>query len=105
MPLGQVTQRVTDMVREMVPKWRYRLSPQEAALGPHLRSNDALLEALTGLITERIKGRELKEVPSDPILCMASMARDKELRWVISRLEHVYNSPAASEVQDGEQPE
>lgn len=104
MALGNVTQRVTDMVREMVPKWKYRLTVSEASLGLHLRGNTELLEALSNLITERIRSREVKEIPSDPVDCKTTMARDKELRWIISRFEYVYHSPVASETQQGEQP-
>ena len=105
MGMGQATKRVADMVREMIPRFRYSLSPQEKELGVHLRGNEALLNSLVGMIDDRIKGREFAQLPSDPIVCMVHMARDKELRWLLSRLEYIYGSPVASEATDGEQPE
>ena len=105
MPLGTVTKRVSNYVREMMPKIRHRLTVREYELAIHLRGNSALLETLKNLIQERIKGREQKPVPSDPILCMATMLRDKELRWLISRLEYIHDSPVIAPIEQGEQPE
>ena len=104
MGIGTATQRVSEMVREMVPKWHYRLTEQEAALGPHLRGNDALLEALSNLIMERILIRGKKDVPSDPVVCKESMARDREVLWILSKLDYVYNSPVSTDVDNSEQP-
>ena len=106
MGIGTATRRVTDFVREMVPHMRYRLTKNEQDLGVHLRGNGALLEAVSGLVWDRIKGRERLPIPSDPIVCMATMARDKELRWLLSRLEYVYHSPVMTETAEpGEQPD
>jgi hypothetical protein len=75
-------------------------------LAIYLRGNQPLLDALKNIAKERIRGRELSPIPTDPVVCMAMLARDKELRWFISRLEHIYNSPVAgSNERDGEQPE
>jgi hypothetical protein len=99
MALGNAPRRVVELVRSMKPRWRYTLSDTEQALSIHLRSNDALLSALSDLVTERIRGREASPVPNDPVTCKVTMAMDKELRWLISRLEYVHQSPT-----EGEQP-
>jgi hypothetical protein len=81
------------------------MSPVEMDLAAYIRGNEPLLEALKGLARERIRGRELSPIPSDPVLCMATLARDKELRWFISKLEYICHSPIAVPTnEDGEQP-
>lgn len=98
--------RVRDVVREFVPYSRYSLSNEELRLRVHLRGNKELFEALTALVMTRIKGRANMPVPSDPVLCMASMAMDKELNWFLARLGYVYRSPVSEPAKDsGEQPE
>ena len=104
MSIGTVTQRVTDFVRRAVPHMRVRLTGSEADLGVHLRSNVSLFESLVELLQNRIKGRERLPIPSDPVDCKASMAMDAELRWVISKLEYIHNSPVNQEADDSEQP-
>lgn len=98
--------RVSDMVRDMVPHFRQRLTRDEQRLGIYLRGNMELFEALTGLVQSRIEGRGKLPVPSNPILCKAMMERDRELQWLLSRLEFVYRSPAPqlAEEEEREQP-
>ena len=97
--------RVSEMVREMVPFMRNRLTADEHTLAVHLRNNHGFYEALTRVVGERIEGRAKRPVPSDPVACLASMACDRELRWLLSRLELVYRSPVIDPVEArGEQP-
>jgi len=97
--------RVMDAVRKMVPFMRQPFSPGELALGIHLRGNVALYESLTGIIKARLEGRASLPEPSDPLKCKSVLARDGELRWLLSRLELIHQSPALQPVeQPGEQP-
>lgn len=103
---GKDRRRVTDIVRDLIPRFRYRLSHDEQQLGIYLRGNKDLFESLTGLIQSRIGGRASLPVPSDPIVCKAMLERDRELQWLLSRLEFVYKSPVSepAEAEQGEQP-
>jgi len=96
--------RVADMVREAFPFFRDRLSPDEHTLAIFLRGNRELYDALVTVIKVRVEGRAKAPVPSNPIDCLASMSRDRELRWLLSRLEAIVHSPADNLAQDGEQP-
>ena len=90
----------------MIPSLRILLTSQEEALAPHIRGNAPLYEALTQFITARINGRAMQPVPNEPIDCRASMERDHELRWLLSRLDFVYRSPVnQSAATEGEPPE
>ena len=102
--LHAVMPRVADMVRGMFPSFRHSLSPDEQTLAIFLRGNRELFEALVNVIKVRTEGRAKVPLPNNPMECMVSMARDKELRWLLSRLEAIHHSPADS-AQDGEQPE
>lgn len=95
--------RVADMVRDMIPRLRVSLSPEEGALGPHLRGNDPLMSALRNLITSRIDGRATVPEPTDPLVCKSMVARDRELQWLLSRLEYVHRSPIQAQ-GNGEPP-
>ena len=90
------------MVRDMIPRMRVVLTREESELAPYLRGNEALLKALSNLILARLDGRALAPVPSDPTECKAVMAMDRELRWVINRLEFVCHSPANPQAQNVE---
>lgn len=97
---------VSDLVRSMIPRLRYRLTPEEQDLALHLRSNDALCKSLYDVIDSRIAGRASMPVPSNPTDCLVSLTRDNELRWLLSRLEFLRRSPAAQPADiDGEHPE
>lgn len=85
--------RVSDMVRDMIPKFRQSLSREETQLGIYLRGNKELFQSLCKIIQFRIEGRANLPLPEKPIECMERIARDKELRWFLSRLEFVYRSP------------
>lgn len=99
------TQKVSDMVRAMVPHLRGRLTPDEAALAVHLRGNERLYEDLTRIIRGRIGGRASLPEPSDPLVCKSMLARDRELQWLLSRLEFIHRSPVATPADsDGEPP-
>lgn len=95
--------RVADYVVNTFRQMRHGLTPHEAALRPHLRGNEALYGALHDLITSRIEGRASIAPPSDPLLCYQAMARDHELRLLLSRLERVYRAPVMLQ-DDGELP-
>jgi hypothetical protein len=103
--IKSIPRKVSDMVREMVPRFRQALSEEEAALGLHLRGNAALLEALTNLLRTRIEGRAQIPAPTDLLVCKAMIERDREIQWIISRLEYIHASPVAElEQSDREQP-
>lgn len=85
--------RVADMVRELFPTVRQPFTVEEIAVAEHLRGNERLYQALTGLVRSRIAGRELLPVPSDPLMCKSLMERDRECRWFLARLEAIYRSP------------
>jgi len=100
-------QRVSDMVRGMFPRMRGGISPVESDLRVHLRGNEKLFDSLNSLIVSRIEGRARLPLPSDPLQCYGSMARDKELRWLLSRLDEMYHAPVneqSDEYEYGEQP-
>ena len=99
-----VRQSVTGMLTSFLPKFRHSLSKQESRLGVSLRGNAELFEALNELITSRIEARAHRPLPSTPQVCQVSMAMDKELQWLLSRLELVYHSPLAEAGELGEQP-
>lgn len=96
--------RVTDMVREMIPHMRGRLPQEELDLAVHLRTNEKLYEDLTELIRSRIRGRDQLPVPSDPLACKSLMERQSELRWLLSRLDHLHSLPMNQGADEGEQP-
>ena len=104
MTMASTVRRVSDMVREMIPHLRGTLPQEELDLSVHLRSNEKLYDALTELIRSRIRGRENLPVPSDPLACKSIMERQSELRWLLSRLEHLYRLPMNQGVDQGEQP-
>lgn len=98
--------RVSEMVMGMWGNLRNVVTQPEARLAPHLRGNELLYEALTGLIRTRIEGRARLALPSTPLEAYASMARDKECQWLLSRLEFIYHAPVQDQEQDdGERPE
>lgn len=98
--------RVADMVRDLIPRMRVMLTPEESALAPHIRGNEPLLKALNALILARIEGRAHVPVPTDPVECKCLMAMDRELRWVLNRLDFVYRSPVNPEAHvNAERPE
>ena len=104
--IKEATQRVSDFVRDLIPQWRKHLSKEDARLAVYLRGNTDLWEALQALIHTRISGRASVPVPSDPIVCKAMLERDRELQWLLSRLEFVYRSAVSQPEQqdDREQP-
>lgn len=100
-----VSQRVSEMVMGMVPKFRQSFSKDETELAVHIRGNESLYNSLANLIKSRIEGRAHLPLPSNPLDCHSSMARDRELQWLLSRLEFIYHSPARQEAErTGEQP-
>lgn len=100
-----MVERLSDWVRKTLPQKLMEMSARESALAIHLRGNDALYEVLTGLIEDRISGRANLPEPSDPIACKSMLARDRELQWLLSRIEFIYRSPANNPgSDDGEQP-
>jgi len=92
-PIRAATQRVSDLVRQLIPRYRYAMNPEEAALAVHLRGNEALFETLKGLVQSRMAGRAGLPEPTDPLVCKSMLARDRELQWFLSRLEFIYHSP------------
>lgn len=101
-----MVQKLSDWVRETLPKQLFAMSKSEAALAVHLRGNDALYETLTGLLEDRIAGRAKLPEPSDPLACKSMLARDRELQWLLGRIEFIYRSPVNNPgSDDGEQPD
>ena len=97
--------KLSDMVRSMAPFLRVNLTASETQIGIYLRGNSDLFEGLKGLIESRRQGRANLPVPSNPVDCKVSMAMDRELRWLLSRLEFIHKSPAAQPAEkDSEQP-
>jgi hypothetical protein len=97
--------RVSDIVRDMVPFMRNRMSGAEHDLAVHLRGNEALFNALSTVLRERLEGRARLSEPSDPVACKSMVARDRELQWLLGRLDYLYRSPVATPTDDGgEQP-
>ena len=96
--------KVSDLVREMIPRFRHTLTKEEADLGVYLRGNTALLESLKALIRTRMEGRASLPVPIDPLVCKVMMERDRELQWLLSRLEYIHASPVAELEERREQP-
>jgi hypothetical protein len=97
--------RVTDMVREMIPRFTgAKLTPEERRIAVYLRGNEDLFEALTDLIRLRIGRRGNLPAPSDPVECKAWLEMDRELRWLLGRLDAIHHSPVAEPVDQGEQP-
>ena len=95
--ISSTMNRVSDMVREMVPFLRRAQSPQEIELALHLRGNVALYNALIAIIDLRIRGRAGVPEPSDPVLCKSMLARDRELQWLRDALERAYRAPALTD--------
>ena len=104
--IQQGARRVSDMVREMFPHIRGRMTAEEADLAVHLRGNDRLHAALQSLIRSRISGREALSVPADPLACKVIMERNGELRWLLGKIEQLFRSPVSEQDsdQEGEQP-
>ncbi len=100
--------KVSDMVRDMIPRLRHQpLLADEQKVAVHLRGNDMLLEGLRGIIQARIGIRLSLPEPSDPVVCKSMVARDRELQWLLSRLEYIYRSPVSqpADNEGGELPE
>lgn len=97
---------VAEMVRRMVPSLRRTLTPEEHTLSVYLRGNEDMFNSLKGIIESRMKGRAGVPEPSDPVECKSMVARDRELLWLLAKLEFIYRSPIAvpTEQIDDEQP-
>jgi hypothetical protein len=101
--LSNSARRVADVVREMIPHLRQApLTPDEATAATFMRGNEPLHAALTRIITTRIQGRASIAEPSDPVVCKSMMARDRELQWVLNRLDFLYHAPVQQD--DDERP-
>lgn len=98
---------VSDMVRSMLPKHGQppTMSAEDQRLAIHLRGNKDLFESLRETILSRIAGRAGIPEPSDPLIAKSMIARDRELQWLLGKLESVYASPVMdTEPTDEEQP-
>jgi hypothetical protein len=93
--MSSAARKVSDIVREMVPHFRPRLSRDEQLVGVHLRGNEQLFEGLKGILQSRIEGRARVPEPSDPLVCKSMLAHDREVQWLLSRLEFIYRSPVS----------
>ena len=104
--MKEAFKRVADIVREMIPRVRYTISREEADLGVHLRGNTALYNSLLALINARLRGRASVPEPTDPAACKSIVARDRELLWLLGRLEFIFTSPVNSPAEvEREQPD
>lgn len=98
-------QKVSETVLNMFPKLRSsRLTSLEQALVPHLRGNTPLYEALKDLIKTRIEARARVPEPSEPLVAKSMIARDRELQWLLSTLEHLYKAPVDTPAQEDSEP-
>lgn len=96
---------VTNMVRDMIPFMRARMSGEEMDLAIYLRGNEPLYNSLVSVIRAKIEGRARLPEPSDPLECKSRMARDHELRWLLNRLEFIHRAPVLQPVDSrDEQP-
>ena len=103
--LRSASRRVSDMVREMIPRQRSTFTEVENDLALHLRGNAEVFNGLKAVIESRIGVRAHSPVPTNPIDCKAVLERDFELRWLLGRLTLIYNSSGAQPVEeDSEQP-
>lgn len=104
--MPQMVSKVSEMVRGLIPTYRDRTTTDERTVGVYLRGNQDLLLGLSGIIKSRIEGRAKVPEPSDPVQCKAMLARDRELQWLLAKLEFIYTSPVAAtgEQEIGEQP-
>ena len=99
--LERATTRVSDMVRGLIAKKRLpTVAAEEQALAPHLRGNQALYDALVALVRTRIDARLSVAEPTDPLVAKSMIARDRELQWLLGRLESVYRSPVNPQQSD-----
>lgn len=96
-------EKVSDFVRGMIGLKRTSVNPLEQRLAIHIRGNVALYESLTALIQSRIDGRAGLPEPAEPLVAKSMIARDRELQWLLSRLDFVYRSPVA-QAQDNDEP-
>lgn len=104
-PLAVAAQRVSDWVREALPKARFRITPNESALSVHLRANPALYDDLTKFLRSRIEGRAAVPEPNDPLVAKSMVARDREVQWILARLDFLKNAPLSHPGEGhGEQP-
>jgi len=108
MGIGTPTSRATrirDYVANIPARIRtWRFSKEETELLPYLRGNGALCDALVALLESRIRLRELSPLPNDPVDCKASMAADRELRWLIMKLDALEHAPMDVNVTDEQTP-
>ncbi len=101
-----IPRRVTDVVRDLIPRFRNSLTAEEQRVATYLRGNENLFEGLKELIELRIQGRANVPEPSDPIQCKSMLARDRELQSFLAKLEFIYKSPVTQPApDDGEPPE
>lgn len=97
--------QLVDYVRQLTAKFRWRLNPAETELARFLRGNAPLHEALKAFLQERLKGRANVPEPSTPDECKSIVARDREVQWVINRLEFLFKSPVSTPADvEGEPP-
>jgi hypothetical protein len=106
MTIPKMARNVAEMVRQIIPTHRFRMSAEEQRLAILLRGNQELLDAIKGVLNARIQGRALTAEPSDPVACKSMIARDRELQGFIARLDFMFHSPINSPAErDREQPE
>jgi len=106
-PARQAFGKVSDYVRSLFPAMRLGLTEAEQALAVHLRGNERLYNDLTAVLRGRIEGRARVAEPTDPLVCKSMLARDREVQFLLGRLDLLYRSPvnAPTDEDDGEQPE
>lgn len=106
MTIPKPFRRVTDLALELLARKApaITLSRGEIHLAEHLRGNEPLYQAICGILRERMAGRASVPEPTDPLVAKSMIARDREIQWLLGRLETVYKSPVNSGT-DSEQPE
>ncbi len=96
--------RVSDTLRRVLPFIRNPLTQNEQQLGVYLRGNIGLHDALVGMIQFRLDTRARVQEPPDPVACKSMVARDRELQWLKSRLDFIFQSPVHEPASDSEPP-
>lgn len=101
--IKDIPKNVAEYVRHLLPTLKHSMTPLEMDLAVLLRNDPKLYEAVTAMIQARIAARAEVPAPDEPIRCKAMMERDRELQWLLKRLEYLYRAPL-QEQTDMEQP-
>jgi hypothetical protein len=91
-----VRRKLSDFVRELLATKQHKPIPEEQTVGTFLSANPAFTAALRNLIQSRISARASIPEPGEPMDCKSMIARDRELQWLLRRLEDLSLAPASA---------